>query len=346
MNILSRISLENKSVHKVNQKRKTILAFVVTAAALLAAFYISVLAGGIEVTPAELFRGLFIEYDRNVAIIYQLRFPRIFVAAIGGAMMADSGVLMQAVMRNPLAEPGIIGISSGAAFVAALTIGIFPALSLFTPLFAFIGGMIAFALVYTLAWNGHMSPVRLILVGVAVNALFTGLSSAYSDMTGGSYSGVTSIITANISLKDWSDVKLIAVYAVIGIALSMLAVKHCNLLSLSDETALSLGVNVGRARLLTALLSVMLASIFTAIIGAVSFLGLIVPHLGRLLVGSDHKVLMPYSALLGALIFLAADTAGRLIAYPYEISPATVMSVVGGPVFIILLKRSRTAYGK
>ncbi len=329
---------------KLSKKTKTVLAYAVTAVLLLVAFYVSILAGGIQVTPRELFRGLFVEYDRSVAIIYQLRFPRIFVAMLGGAMMAASGVLLQAVMRNPLAEPGIIGISSGAAFVGALTIAIFPSLSLFTPLFAFLGGLLAFALVYSLAWNGRMSPLRLILVGVAVNAMFTGLSSAFSDMTGGTYSGVTSIINANISLKDWSDVKVMAIYAAVGLILSCCAVKHCNLLALSDETAASLGVNVNAARILVSLLSVLLASIFTAIIGAVSFLGLIVPHLGRLLVGSDHKVLLPYSALLGALVFLIADTAGRMIAYPYEISPATIMSIVGGPMFIILLKRSRNAY--
>ncbi len=331
-------------MEKVSPNKKTILAFMITALLLLVAFYISILAGGIQVTPSQLFSGLFLEYDRDVAIIYQLRFPRIFVAMLGGAIMANAGVLMQAVMRNPLAEPGIIGVSSGAAFVGALAIGIFPTLSVWTPVFAFVGGMLAFALVYSLAWTGRMSPMRLILVGVAVNALFTGLSSAYSDMTGGTYSGVTSIITANISLKGWDDVKAMVVYAVIGLTLSFLTARHCNLLALSDETASSLGVRVGITRLVVALMSVLLASIFTAIIGAVSFLGLIVPHLGRLLVGSDHRVLMPYSALLGALVFLAADTAGRLIAYPYEISAATIMSIVGGPLFIILLKRSKAAY--
>ncbi|MCD8009061.1 MAG: iron ABC transporter permease, partial [Clostridiales bacterium] len=268
----------------------------------MAAFYVSVLAGGIQVTPVELFRGLFIEYDRSVAIIYQLRFPRIFVAMLGGAMMAVSGVLMQAVMRNPLAEPGIIGVSSGAAFVAALAVSFFPALALVTPLISFLGGMLAFALVYSLAWNGRMSPLRLILVGVAVNAMFTGLSSAFSDMTGGTYSGVTSIINANISLKDWDDVKVMAIYTSIGLILAFAAAKICNLLALSDETAGSLGVNVNAARLIVALLSVLLASIFTAIIGADSVLGLIEPQLGRLLLGSDHRVLLPSSALEGGLL--------------------------------------------
>lgn len=326
------------------KKITAIVAFALTALAILVVFYLSILSGGIQVTPAELLRGLFIEYDRNVAIIYDLRFPRILVALLGGAMMAVSGVLMQAVMRNPLAEPGIIGVSSGATFLSALALSFFPTLSVFTPLFSFAGGMIAFALVYTLAWSKNLSPLRLILIGIAIDTLFTGLSEVFSAATGGSYSGAASIIESNISLKSWSDVKILAVYAVIGLVLSVLTAKSCNLLALSDLTIASLGVNVNRSRMGISVVSVLLASICAAVIGTVSFLGLIVPHIARLLVGSDHKVLIPYSALLGALVFLSADTIGRVIAYPYEISASVLMSVIGGITFVVLLKKNKKAY--
>lgn len=118
----------------------------------------------------------------------------------------------------------------------------------------------------------------------------------------------------------------------------------CNLLSLSDKTVIGLGINTTKTRLLLSALSVLMASVFTAIIGSVSFLGLIVPHIARLLVGSEHKKLLPYSALLGALVFLFADTLGRSIAYPYEISAAIIMLVIGGPMLIVLLKRSGAVY--
>lgn len=118
----------------------------------------------------------------------------------------------------------------------------------------------------------------------------------------------------------------------------------CNLLSLSDKTVIGLGINTTKTRLLLSALSVLMASMFTAIIGSVSFLGLIVPHIARLLVGSEHKKLLPYSALLGALVFLFADTLGRSIAYPYEIGAAIIMSVIGGPMLIVLLKRSGAVY--
>lgn len=203
---------------------------------------------------------------------------------------------------------------------------------------------IAFAIVYMLAWNGSVSPLRLILVGVAVDAFFTGLYQAFSSATGGTYSGAASIINSNISLKTWDDVYLLSIYTAVGVVCCALIAEKCNLLSLSDVTMHSLGVNVNRVRIIVSIISVMLASVFTSVIGSVSFLGLIVPHISRLLVGSNHKVLIPYSALLGSFIFLLADTIGRMIAYPYEISASIVMAVIGGPMFIILLRRSKNGY--
>ena len=323
---------------------KAVIAFICVCLMILAALYWAIMSGGVKVTPEQLFKGLFVAYDKDVTIIYDLRFPRMFTALIGGAVMAVSGVLMQAVMKNPLAEPGIIGVNSGAAFTAALLVAFFPEMSYLTPLASFLGGMLAFILVYLLSWNRTLSPLRIILVGIAVNTMFTGLASAFGAMTGGTYTGAQEIVNANISLKTWADVRTIGIYAAIGILIALLAAKRCNLLSLSDETIGSLGVNVTASRLIISCLSVMMASVFTAIIGPVSFLGLIVPHCARLLVGSDHRILIPFSALLGGLVFLLADTIGRVIAYPYEISASILMAVIGGPALIILLKRRKTGY--
>lgn len=326
--------------------RKKILSFCITAAGLLFLFLFAVNTGSLKVSPGELWRGLFIEYNPNVATIFDLRFPRIFIAMLGGAATAVSGVLLQAVMKNPLADPGIIGVSSGASLAAVLITAFFPALYFFTPLFAFIGGMIAFLLVYSLSYKGGLSPLRIILVGVAVNAMFTGLMSAFNSGTGSNYSGVASIVNANITMKTWDDFQTLAVYAVIGLAASFFVTGQCNLLALEDKTARSLGVNVTRSRIVISVIAVLLAGISTAVIGPISFLGLIVPHIARLLVGSNHKVLIPYTILLGAFTLLLADTVGRTIAAPYEISASIIMSVVGGPFFILLLRRSKHGYGQ
>lgn len=326
--------------------RKKILLFCVTIAGLLVLFWVAVNTGSLKVTPAELFKGIFVEYNPTIATIYDLRFPRIFIAILGGAAIAVSGVLLQAVMKNPLADPGIIGVSSGASLTAVIVTAFFPALYFFTPLFAFLGGMLAFVLVYSLSYKGGLSPLRIILVGVAVNAMFTGLMSAFNAGTGSSYSGVANIVNANITMKTWNDFQTLLIYVLIGLIASLFVCSRCNLLTLEDKTVRSLGVNIQQSRIVVSVIAVMLASISTAIIGPISFLGLIVPHIARLLVGSNHKVLIPYAAVLGAVTLLLADTIGRTVAAPYEISASVIMSVVGGPFFILLLRRSKHGYGQ
>ena len=319
---------------KRKKRIRAVLSFGIMAVLLVVLFFAAINIGSLKVSFGTLMRGLFVERIDDVATIYDLRFPRIIISMLAGAAIAVSGVLFQAVLKNPLADPGIIGISSGASFAAVLITAFAPKLFFFTPLVAFLGGVIAFFMVYLLSWKGGLSPLRIVLTGVAVNSFFTGLSSAFNSMSGGSRSGVASIVEANITQKTWD-------YVVAGLFLACLFIGECNLMSLEDKTARSLGMNVNATRIVISLIAVLLASISTAVAGAISFLGLIVPHIGRILVGSDHRMLVPFSALAGAFTFLLADTIGRTIAAPYEISAAVIMSVVGGPFFIILLRRSR-----
>lgn len=324
---------------------RAVISFAVMVLLLGGLFFAAVNIGSLKVSFGDLLHGLFVEYNDDVATIYDLRFPRILISMLAGAAIAVAGVLFQAVLKNPLADPGIIGISSGASFAAVMITAIAPALFFFTPLFAFLGGVIAFFLVYSLSWKGGLSPLRIILVGVAVNAMFTGLSSGLNSMSGGNMSGVASIVNGNITMKTWDDVSTLVPYVVIGLILAVFFAGKCNLLSLEDKTARGLGVNVNSMRIVISLVAVLLASISTAVAGAISFLGLIVPHIGRILVGSDHKALIPFSMLFGAFTFLLADTIGRTIAAPYEVSASIIMSVVGGPFFIILLRRSKKYAG-
>lgn len=325
---------------------KRVFSFIITSAALLVLFFAAVNTGSLKVGFGELYRGLFVRYDENVATIYDLRFPRIFIAMTGGAATAVSGVLLQAVMKNPLADPGIIGVSSGATFTAVIVTAFFPTLFFMVPTFAFMGGMTAFVLVYSLSYNAGLNPLRMILVGVAVSAVFTGLMSAFNSGTGNTYSGAASIVNANITMKTWTDFRVLAIYAVAGLTASLFVLGQCNLLALEDKTARSLGVNVTKSRITVSVVAVLLASISTAIIGAIGFLGLVVPHIARLLVGNNHKVLVPYTMLLGTFTLLLTNTIGRTVAAPYEISASVIMSVIGGPCFIFLLRRSRHRYGK
>lgn len=325
----------------ISIKRK-IISFLITGAALIVLFLVAVNTGSLKASPEQILRGLFVAYDETVATIYSLRFPRILIAMLAGASVAVSGVMLQAVMKNPLADPGIMGISSGAGMAAVLVTAFAPSLYLAVPVFAFLGGVFACGLVYLLSWKGDLSPLRVILTGVAVNAFFTGLMSAGESMMGANYSGAASIVNGNITMKTWEDFRMLFIYAVIGLVLAVFLVLKCDILGLEDQTIRSLGIRVNAVRLIVSAAAVLLASISTAVVGSISFLGLLVPHIARLLVGNSHKVLIPYTMLLGAFTLLLADTIGRTIAYPYEINAAVVMAVIGGPSFILLLRRSKT----
>lgn len=323
-----------KTLHK--DVLKGLAGCLILAAFIFVLALIAMKLGSISLTYQELFNGLFVSYDKRVATIYDLRFPRIIVALLGGAALSCSGLLFQAVLKNPLADPGIIGISGGASLAAAVVTGLFPMLYFSVPLFAFLGGLAAFALIYSLSWKGSLDPVRIILIGIAVAAVFTGLEEVLGGMT--DRTGV-SVSVSGLSQLVWSDVKMIAVYSVIGLAAAAVLAPVCNLLSLDDKTVRGLGVNVDAIRFVISVAAVLLVSGVTAVVGVIGFLALIVPHMARRIVGSDHRILVPFCTLLGGFILLLADTVGRCIVPPNEIPASVIMSIVGGPFFIILLKR-------
>lgn len=335
-------------MNKVGKRKNgtIIAAFAVVTAGLLALFFVSINLGSINLGFGQLFKGLFVEYDPDVATVYDLRFPRILISMLGGAGLAAAGAMFQAILRNPLADPGILGISSGAAFASVVAAVLFPGLYFLTPVCSVIGGLAAFALVYGLAWQGSLSPLRIILIGVAVQAFFAGLSSGINAMSGSTQSGVAAIVEGNITMKTWDDVRTLLMFIVPGVILAMVSAQWCNILGLEDKTIRGLGISVDRIRFLVSIVAVFIVGGCTAIVGTVSFLGLLVPHMGRIFVGSNHKLLLPFSMLSGAALFLLADTLGRTIIYPYEINAGIILSVVGGVVFVILLKRSNGIYGK
>lgn len=323
-----------KAVHK--DALKGLVGCLLLALLIFILALIAMKMGSITISYRELFEGLFVAYDKRVATIYDLRFPRIIVALLGGAALSCSGLLFQAVLKNPLADPGIIGISGGASLAASVISGLFPILYFSVPLFAFLGGLLAFVLIYSLSWKGSLDPVRIILIGIAVAAVFTGLESVLGGLT--DRTGV-SVSVSGLAQLVWSDVAMMAVYSIVGLVLALVLSPVCNLLALDDKTVRGLGVNVDLVRFVISVAAVLLVSGVTAVIGVVGFLALIVPHMARRIVGSDHRILVPFCILLGGFVLLLADTVGRCIAPPNEIAASVIMSIVGGPFFIILLKR-------
>lgn len=312
---------------------------------LLGVTVYSMTTGSIKVGFVELIQGLFSGTNENVEVIRDLRLPRIIVSLLTGASLAVSGVLLQAVMRNPLADAGVIGISSGAGFIALLMVTIFPAMFFWMPLFSFLGGAFACFLVYSLSWRTGLNPMRLILVGVAINATFTGLGQSFNYRGSYAVTSVNQAVSSIFTMKTWQDVEILGLYGSIGLLLSLFLCSWCNMLALQDKTAGNLGLRVTQARLVISVIAVLLASVATAVGGLIAFVGLLVPHIARLLVGSDHKLLIPFSALAGALLILSADTLGRTLLAPVEIPASIIMTVIGGPFLVFMLRKSGRTYG-
>lgn len=239
---------------------KYILSFLSVLVLLFIVILVSAITGSIEVGVFDFIKGLFTGTDENVNIIKDLRLPRVIIALYSGAALAVAGVLFQAVMKNPLADAGVIGISSGAKLASLLGITIFPQLFYYMPLFSFAGGVLACFLVYSFSWKSHLSPVKIILVGIAINAMFTGLNESFITIC--NYLGTIPAASSSSSItqKTWGDVQVIASYGTVGIVLSLFIGSWCNLLSLQDKTARNLGLHVTRARLLISAIAVWLAA--------------------------------------------------------------------------------------
>lgn len=315
------------------RKKKAIGAFAVTGLLLIATILFSINTGSLSISGA------------NIDIIMDLRIPRILISIVGGAGIAVSGVLLQAVMKNPLADPGILGISAGSSLSAILITGLVPSMYFLTPIFSFIGGVVAYFLVYTLSWKDGLSAFRIILVGITINTVFVALIDCAESLMGGN-NALASFTESRLSMKGWDDFYMLLTYSVVFVVLGVLLASRCDLLALEDRTVGSLGINVTALRIKVSAVAVFLAAICTSVLGTVSFLGLLAPYIGRMLVGSGHKTLIPYSMIAGALLMLLADTTGRTIAAPNEISAAVIMAVIGGPCFIVLLRRASGSYGR
>lgn len=320
---------------------KIITSYCIVLALLSSMLIYSLMTGSIQMEVGEFLRALFDKSNSEMAVIRDLRFPRIIVAVFAGAALAVSGVLLQAIMRNPLADAGVIGISAGAAFMQTFIMTFFPMYFMYTPLMAFLGGIFACFLVFAFSWKSGLHPLKLILVGIAINAMFVGLREAFATICGFAGIIMDGSVTSNLSMRTWSDVRLITSYGIIGLMFALTLSAWCNVLALQDKTAKSIGFHVTRARLMIAAVAVLLAAIATATAGVIAFVGLLVPHIARPIVGHDHRVLIPFTAIAGALLILTADTIGRTIVPPMEVPASTIMAIIGGPFLIFLLRKDK-----
>jgi iron complex transport system permease protein len=306
----------------------------------LSGIVLSVTQGAASVTSTEALQFLFVPDDSTLCqIIWNIRLPRAVTGALVGMNLALSGAILQAVMRNPLADPHIIGISSGAGLTGIAILILFPAYTYLMPAAAFTGAMVAAIMIYILAWKNGIKPVRIILAGVAVSAFLgaaiSSLLIVYSDRV----HGALLWMVGGLAARSWHDVTLIVPYTLAGLTLSLAGAYYLNLLQLGDDMARGLGLSVERARLgLTAIASLLAASA-VSVAGLLGFVGLIVPHMVRLLGGTDYRYIIPGSALLGMAVVTWCDTVSRIILAPVELPVGIIMAFLGAPFFLYLLRR-------
>ena len=312
---------------------------------LITSVLVSIRIGSVSVTFEDIIKAFTTDLRGTPGIVRDIRIPRICMAVMVGANLAVSGVLLQGVMRNPMADPGITGISSGASVIVMIIMLYFPAKTASLPVFGFIGGVIACIIIYSLAWKQGLSAVRIVLAGVAVNSMLGGVTSLISLLNSENLQGVLSWLNGELGNKSWTQVKCMAVYTIAGLGLAFLLPRCCDILALGDKNTKSLGYNPNLLRVLISAVAVFLAGISTAYVGVNGFIGLIVPHISRMLMGSEHKKLIPFSALMGATILLLADTVGRTVIAPYEIPVGVITTVCGGPFFLYLLRKDSKGYG-
>lgn len=287
-------------------------------------------------------------------IVTEIRAPRIIIAALVGSALAVSGAIMQTVFHNPLADPGIVGVSSGAAVAAVLTI--VTGANFFgqwtVPFSAFVGALITVAVVYLIASSRAMDgrgadPATLVLVGMAITAFLGAVISAATANApqDSELRSVAFWLNGDLVSRTWDHVGVSFIPIILGLILAIGASRDLNLMLLGESTAQTSGLNVGRARVLLLALAALLTATAVAVSGTITFVGLVVPHLIRIVLGADHRALLPTAALLGATFVIVADTVARLLFSPIVLQTGVVVAFIGSPIFLYLLLAMRKRRG-
>lgn len=325
------------------------LSLLLLGILLLAALcFASLLVGAREVAPAIVMDAL-LSYDASSAehiIIQDYRLPRTLLGLLCGAAFGVSGALIQAATRNPLADPGILGVNTGAAFFVTIAVGVFGWQSIDAYIWAaFAGAVVVTSVVYGLGAAGRdgATPVRLVLSGVAIAAVLGGIGSAITLLDPSAFDAMRMWSIGSISGRDMAVVAAVAPFIGAGLLIALIASRPLNAVSLGDDLARSLGVNILQARILTLIAVTLLAGAGTAACGPIGFVGLMVPHVVRWFVGPDQRWIIPLTMIYAPVLLLSADIAGRLILFPGELEAGIVTAFIGAPVLILLARRRQAS---
>ncbi|MEN6549791.1 MAG: iron ABC transporter permease [Armatimonadia bacterium] len=335
-------------------RRRMAITVPLLLLALLASMFLALIVGAAEHAPKDVLRalgdgvryvisGVPYEADGLHTVVLSLRLPRVLLAALVGVCLALSGAIMQALFQNPMADPYLLGVSSGAALgaIIAMAVGAAGVAAVVSvPLLAFIGALAVVFLVYVLARRGgRVQTGTLLLTGIAVGSLVSALTSFMMLLMQRDLRGVLFWLLGGLSGRGWPQVWIILPQATVGLVAAMVLARPLNMLLLGDEAAASLGLNTQAGKRLLLALASLLAAGAVAVSGIIAFVGLVVPHVTRMLVGPDHRRLLPLAAVMGALLMVLSDIAARMLLAPTELPIGIITSALGCPFFLYLLHR-------
>ena len=343
---------------RFSHQKTNIFLLYLLGGLLLASFLliIHVGTGKVLLTPQQVLAALFDQTDSSFqhVIVWELRLPRTLIALLAGAMLGLAGAIIQALTRNPLADPGIIGVSSGGILLIVITLTYLPAINdyrVLFPLLALAGGSLTALLIYSISWQRGTNPLRLVLIGILLGAIFGSVTSLFLLQSSGSLSGLLLWMVGSLNGRVWIDWNVLWPWGLIALPSGLLCAGLANALQLGDEIAAGLGLAVERTRILLLIVALLLTAGAISIVGGVSFIGLIGPHLARRLIGTnDARRIFPLSAVLTACILLLADIVAttltinppfRAIQNPTALPVGAVTTLLGAPFFLYLLRKNR-----
>lgn len=305
----------------------------------------SIAVGAKSISPADVWHGLFhASGTDNDVIVTDVRLPRTVLGLLVGAALGLAGAVMQALTRNPLAEPGLLGVNAGASAAVVSAISFLGVTSLTGYVwFAFAGAAVVSVAVYVLGGSRGATPVRLALAGTAASAALFGYVNAVQLLDSAALDRLRFWTVGSLASADMSTVGKVWPFIAAGVLLALLIARPLNAMEMGDDTARSLGARLTRTRVLAMLSVTLLCGAATAACGPIVFIGLMVPHLVRTVTGPDMRWILPYAAVLAPVLLLGSDVVGRVVARPSELQVGIVTALIGGPVFVQLVRRKRMA---
>lgn len=325
--------------HKCNKKVLINISFLFFLLALV--FILGNILGDVKVHLDFTFPHIFYDLKNNI-IIYEYRLPRTLVAICAGVNFALAGCILQSITRNSLAAPNIIGINSGASFFSVLSLFVFTQSQFFIlPVAAFFGAIFACFLVYLISYKNGINPIRLILTGIAIDILFQAGTSFILIQNSLEVGSAFMWLSGSLWGKTWGDFYFIFPCTIVGFLVTFLFSYKLKAFHLNEDIIIGIGINTNKNRFILLFISAFLSASAVSVVGPIGFIGLIVPHLVKILVGYNYKIIIIYSSLIDAILVVFSDMIGRTIFAPFEIPAGIIASLIGSPYFIYLLLKSR-----